>query len=195
MPLALNNGILKIVWSLTSSGREYATSLGFFNVNPVPAAQIALDLVDALTNTTGPSGPATAGKTVTSYRWDRVDCSFHNTGGIFDGTAAIGVTGTNGQLPPPPNACLLIRKASATGTRHGRGRMYCPPYFEGVSTISPEGSIDASHVASLQADWQQVISRFNAGTTSSTLAILPLGTAITNLTVQSLMATQRRRLR
>lgn len=105
-----------------------------------------------------------------------------------------GSGGVGGQAAPP-NVAFLVHKATATGGRRGRGRMYLPGV--GDALVGSAGELIGETASTLES------SLFTfAG--ALTLAGLPLAvlhdgafppSLITGLTVDGRVATQRRRLR
>lgn len=93
---------------------------------------------------------------------------------------------------------FLVRKATTFGGRAGRGRMYIPGVTEAV--IGGDGAVDPAFLNVLQADLNTYHARF---ATNGLIPVLlhgagsPLTTPspIDNLTLDSTVATQRRRQR
>jgi hypothetical protein len=103
----------------------------------------------------------------------------------------------------PSNCALLVKKQTASIGRKHRGRMYWPAMVQ-VADCTEAGVVASARVTAVQAK----MTAFKAGmaTRGFDLYILhselltepgtaPAPTAITNLTVSGLIATQRRRLR
>jgi hypothetical protein len=114
--------------------------------------------------------------------------------GEFAGTEA---GGAGGQATSP-NVAALIHKNTAFGGRAGRGRMYIPGLQE--SDLNEAGNLDSGAVTA----WQASLLAFLVSVTGDNLdpVVLhgvgsPLSTPspITSLTIDSKVATQRRRLR
>lgn len=98
----------------------------------------------------------------------------------------------------PNNCAALVRKLSAVGGRRNRGRAYMP----GVLDVDAgnNGVLTTGALAQFQNDWDLVESNLVALIDVEGLVILHdsapfTPTAITALTVQNKIATQRRRLR
>lgn len=134
-----------------------------------------------------------------------------NTGYSFLGVSVTEMTGTGpvvgqhfdtivGTLsgdPMPVNCAVLLRKNTSLGGRKGRGRMYLPPCFFGESGVDPAGVIAGVLLGPLSA-------RFNAANgqligVGIFLSLLhedgSAATPINGFSAQSVIATQRRRLR
>jgi hypothetical protein len=109
-----------------------------------------------------------------------------------------GTQGPNGSPAPPQNCALLVRKRTALGGRRGRGRMYLPPFPLAEGGIDHAGKVDPALVSAWTASSQQA---FNEGVSpvllhaTSPKSPTPPPTPITSFLVDSMIATQRRRLR
>lgn len=97
-----------------------------------------------------------------------------------------------------PNTALLVTKNTADGGRGGRGRAFMPGLAE--ADVDTDGGIDSTYLAVAQAQWADFGVAFFFG--GAPLVVLhsagsPITdpSPITSFTVQSLAATQRRRLR
>ena len=119
-----------------------------------------------------------------------------NPGGLTAATAQT-ANGADGNPANPPNVAVLIRKNTATGGRRGRGRMYMP----GVAQVAQleGGFLTTAFQAAAQAGANTLLSGMATDDTPmvvlhDTLAGgIPAG--VTSLTVQTILATQRRRIR
>lgn len=107
-------------------------------------------------------------------------------------------TGTTAAALVPQNCSILIQKRTALPGKHGRGRMYWPSLGEtdvdGVGTIAPGAK---TRIQTMLTAWSNAVA---TATSFDSFAVLhtistPVATKITSLTVDSVMATQRRRLR
>lgn len=126
----------------------------------------------------------------------------------FDVTPATEARGGATSEPLPQNCSLLIRKLTALGGRRGRGRMFLPGIDE--DTVSSAGFVAGSTLTA----WQGIFDDFfdalpvdgaAGGVGDAVNPVLlhsevvgettPAPTAITGFAVQSVIATQRRRLR
>lgn len=122
---------------------------------------------------------------------------------VYD-SSLTGVTGANTGNPLPQNCAWLMRKRTDLAGRRGRGRMYIPGVME--SEVSPTGVIDTTTVTGLQAAADDFYDRLTTGVDqaatppvvlhrSEGIGEEPAPTPITSFTVDSVIATQRRRLR
>jgi hypothetical protein len=147
------------------------------------------------------SGPAHAATTLDAWRWDRVDVAQHESGGIFDGSANISVTGTIAVLGPTMNTSVLVRKRTTVGTRHGRGRMYTPGFWPANGDILSGSTLTSDALGVLQPRWSAFLTNLTEHTPIDTPVILPAtgGSGpyplIIGLEVESTLATQRKRMR
>jgi hypothetical protein len=117
-----------------------------------------------------------------------------NATGAFVDLANAQTGGDNGATISP-NVTLLVKKTTTLGGREGSGRMYWPGLGEGQ--VDEAGNIDGSTLSALQTKF----SDFSSDMTTAGYPLFLLHnsatapTGITGLQVQSVAATQRRRLR
>lgn len=122
------------------------------------------------------------------------------------------ITGTFVGETLPANNSWLIQKRTNTGGRTGRGRMYLPIWGINEAGVSKLGVIDSASVSGQQTRFNDWLSEVNADLNEPFLAVLhndiripgPPVTyipnpetpyEITQFVVDSVIATQRRRLR
>jgi hypothetical protein len=112
------------------------------------------------------------------------------------GDVTAGVTGGLGGTAVPPNTTVLIRKNTGSGGRRGAGRIYMPGMDE--ADVSGGGDLTPVRQAAVQGFWDAFETELTAADIGPILlhadAVEPPYT-ITSFSVQSLTATQRRRLR
>jgi hypothetical protein len=102
----------------------------------------------------------------------------------------------------PQNSSWLVHKSTGFGGRRNKGRMYVPGVFE--SSVNDIGQVDGTAIS----DWNGSLATFRTAILAvagvSALSLLhtpsdddptPTGTDVTALTMDSVIATQRRRLR
>lgn len=131
-----------------------------------------------------------------TIQWGPVEASVGTSSGDLSGVGTS--TGNGGATinSPPPNAAVLVTKSTNTGGRRGRGRMYWP-WAADESSVG-EGGVWASGAV---ANFQTAMDNFLADLASADLPMVILHrdggspSPVTVLTVQALLATQRRRLR
>lgn len=135
------------------------------------------------------------------YRMGPFVASIMTATGPQIGTGDLQVQGTSsGVLPVPQNCAILVQKRTARGGRKGRGRAYFPPINMNEANVSPTGVILAAQVTA----WQDAMTEFliSSDTEGQPLVLLHSEEAgaiapdpITALQVQTVIATQRTRLR
>lgn len=125
-----------------------------------------------------------------------------NDGDPFVFEFAANIPGTDSYSIVPQNTAILVRKLSALGGRKGRGRAFLPWVSE--TSVSDAGVLTPTYVTAWQANMDDFITNRldSAGTGLSVdlgLVILhndaTVPTPVTNLIVDPMVATQRRRLR
>jgi len=102
----------------------------------------------------------------------------------------------------PPNVTYLVKKSTAFAGRRYRGRLYLP--FVNSAGVTQTGQLSGAELTILSARATAISANLlGAGTgagglyllhSESPLSELPLPTAIVNLTAETTVATQRRRL-
>jgi len=105
-------------------------------------------------------------------------------------------TGSPGLLALPPNNAVLIRKVTSQGGRQGTGRMYVPGQIE--TEVDSLGLIGAASLANVQAGATGMHGDLEANAIPMYLLHAVAGPSpvlVTALSVQPLIATQRRRIR
>jgi hypothetical protein len=108
---------------------------------------------------------------------------------------------TNTGDPLPQNSAVLVRKRTGLAGRRRQGRMYLPPIYN--QSVSAVGRIDAGGLTALQTSTDVFLSSLNNSPNLQGMVILhstgistaPVPTPVTTLTVQPIIATQRRRMR
>lgn len=114
-------------------------------------------------------------------------------------------TGARSAAMQPANVALLVQKRSLTGGRRGRGRLYVP-WILRDEEVNEVGVVDGTALAAFQSHADDLLADMANGTTldnpapmvilhdSSGLGPEPGPSEVTSLTVDALVATQRRRL-
>jgi hypothetical protein len=113
-----------------------------------------------------------------------------------DATVSVNHPGLQSAESDSPNVAVLIRKRTPFGGKKGKGRMFLPGVHEGATNKG--GVIDTAYLNLVQAEADQWLDAHDAGGASVQLLHSAIGLApfvVTDLEVQQLMATQRRRLR
>jgi|SRR5687767_9892867 len=100
----------------------------------------------------------------------------------------------------PINWAVLVRKQSALGGRRNRGRMFLPSGYVLDTEVTELGGLAGARQTTLQGLSNGFLTAIEAGVTYDRMVILhetapSTPTVVTSLSVQSLGATQRRRMR
>lgn len=150
--------------------------------------QMATDLHDAWTDTMRPSYATTVSMVATRVKYGP------NATGPF-GTFAAPIAGTASGPQSPPNVAILVEKHTEMGGRGGHGRFYLPgvleAWAEADGRLLPAGHTVVTSCVVALLDAVQVIG--NEMLLLHTSSSDP--TTVTELTVDPILATQRRRLR
>lgn len=99
----------------------------------------------------------------------------------------------------PPNCAVLVHKRTALGGRRHRGRFYLP-WVAGEATVGEDGTIGATQVTQYQTAVNAFRSALSTAVTPMVVlhslgrTSVPAATPVSALTVDPLIATQRRRL-
>lgn len=199
--IPVGHGQLTIPFNLTGDDREMVVTFGFED-----NAAISADSIAEIFQTAWFAMNTMAASSISDqYSVGPCRVVVNRTLGLFEGFAAATRAGTNvGVSPVPQNCAYLIRKTTARGGRHGRGRVFLPPLTGGEASITPTGDIGAAAVT----NWNTELEEFRVAceTNSQALELLhsppPGGVGpvippdnITGLLMQRVVATQRNRLR
>lgn len=118
--------------------------------------------------------------------------------GPFSGEHQVETVGTKPGEAAPPQVALLVRKNSALGGRKGRGRLYLPPAFVAETDITQQGTISSSPYGTLRTTVNSTLTALNASSYPVRLlhsTASPGPSAVTQWSLQQVVATQRRRIR
>lgn len=121
-----------------------------------------------------------------------------NDGGVIvtgEDTRAI-LDGTGAANGVEPNTSILVTKSTDQGGRGGRGRMYMPGAQD--DSINQAGVVDGAYRSAYQGIMDDFLDDLNANEVPMRLLHAEAGpdpAVVLGLTVQSIAATQRRRLR
>lgn len=109
---------------------------------------------------------------------------------------SVGEAGANTTGDFQPNCCALVKKITALGGRHGRGRTYWPVL--GESDIDNAGVVKSTFLSGFQGavdDWLDALAAANLPLVLLHASASVSPTPVTSLSVETVIATQRRRLR
>lgn len=197
--VSIPNGfaLARLIWTAAGDPEPMISTIGL-ELTPGPTTPFVL--ASAIrTAWTGAWAPASLSN---SYTFKGVSVTMGpqpGTGPTAD--SLIDSIGTSVSAMLPSNCAILIRKVTALGGRENRGRMFLPAGYLAEGSVDQNGVIAGATVTSMQAQ----MNAFQAAVIGSPLfdnTVVLHGTAsasaptvITDLTVQSKIATQRRRMR
>lgn len=146
---------------------------------------------------TGTTGPYHADHMLTGWTYLGTSTQENQDGVIALGTSPVAIAGTNMGAAAAPNISILLKKGTGIGGRKNQGRAFVPPCFPGENLISITGTIDSDTLVSMQGFYTAYVAGVIAGELTSVILHSEAGapTVFTSLIVQSMVATQRRRLR
>lgn len=107
-------------------------------------------------------------------------------------------TGTYAGSSAAPQVAILVRKTSALGGRRNRGRMYIPGPPEGQ--VEPGGRLNPTYRGQVQSEVEDLLGDLPAAAANVDQMVIfhqegsPTPTVVTELVVDGLVATQRRRV-
>jgi hypothetical protein len=187
-------GQARLVWQRIGAPRESIVTFGY---NP-SAVDPSLHAAAIYTIVTASNRPCIAASMDFDWQFLRVDTTEVDEGGEQTGSSGGVITGSISAASMTPQCAILITKNTALGGRRNRGRMYVPPIYPEEQSVDYNGTIGGTQRTNLQTRWDGVLSALAAA--SIPMVILHRSapftpTEVTSLTVQSLIATQRRRLR
>lgn len=131
-------------------------------------------------------------RTSAAYRLERIE--MRNDVSVLDRT--IGETGQLAGDVAPPNTAALVKLTTGLIGRENRGRLYLPGCLLDTE-VTDTGTIDSTALASIQGVMDYLVALMVDATTPAVILHSGVGapTQVTNVQVQSVAATQRRRLR
>lgn len=182
------------VYSVSGVAKEMSFAIGVAPPTAASASEIA-ELADQAWAGAGQGG-ATSMQQGWTYLGTRVIKTFAGTPSAGEFTLSVAGTATGETIPP--NCAILVRKNTALGGRKQRGRIYLPPYRGQDADVSNAGLIGSMTQGILQTAFNTLVTQLNGLDLVPTLFHsdpLDPPTTITSFSVQSLLATQRRRLR
>lgn len=197
-------GQATIQFSLTGDPEPMGFGLGFEALpdHSIVSGQIALDaLADDWADTFCSSGAS-------FYQgWTHLGAiaTFHSSdGGVVHLESPEVIVGTAVGETPPQNCTYLVKKLTHLGGKKGRGRNYIPPFNLLESNVNKAGVLDGTVVSDQNTGWASFLALANASAAyhlfllhrdNPVVGPVPSPTAITQFVVETMIATQRRRLR
>lgn len=181
------------VFRLAGIARAMTFSVGY-NPDTIDPGAHAVDIRDAFL---GSGKPWTAAGAISGWSWESVQVTeMDETGPIFFELAVNSVGSATGQTPAP-NTSLLIRKNTAAGGRKNKGRIYCPPAFLDESQVSQTGVLETTYRGIVQGQFSAWLGALSSADLPAVILHSEPGTPtpITSVTLEAVVATQRRRMR
>lgn len=177
--------------------RDATFGLGIFDTSE-PALDPATIGTQMIENFTDATAPGAAAHMSQKWTFKGVNTTYQDVSGPIVYNAPTTVVGTQNILPPPSNTSLLITKGTGSGGRKNKGRVYCPVLYPGEDVIDQNGMMTGSPFTNLQGYWTAFLNLCQDSLLFPVLFHNDVGdnpTVITSFTVQSQVATQRRRMR
>lgn len=131
-----------------------------------------------------------------SVVWGPIEASIGTTAGDLSGTGVLSGNGGADIVSTPPNVAALVLKATLFGGRKNRGRMYWP-WATQETDVDEAGNWNPASVV----NFQDAMSGFHAALDTEGFPMVILHgdgstpTPVSQLNVQGVIATQRRRVR
>lgn len=183
---------VQVAIEMTCSGQPVWNILHFNGGGNIQTASVTLADVKAAWEATG--GPLRIRPTaLTMVGYHFTDLSSPTGAVAFLGSAA---AGTGSAVLSTMASAALVKTSTGTRSRSQQGRLYHGPLAE--SQINTDGrTIDPTYSASLSTAYNNFRTTINTGTRTWAVASRKLlsSTPITQVSVASIIATQRRRLR
>lgn len=183
-----------LFWQAVGSVRPSEVTLGFKEDAPSNATSQAIAVYNAATIS---GSVAAAGMMNNSWTFLGVRVMLMTESGPTIGEKFTTVTGSLGSTPVPINTAVLIRKTTSLGGRKNRGRMFVPPCSLPEANVDQMGVINSTSLTSLQTQWTLFYNSLTGADLEPKLFHTsdPVATQINAFNVQSVCATQRRRMR
>lgn len=190
-PIPVGYGILTLKYTLSGRSLPYAFTFGFKDDGTSSAAGIASTMGGDWLSANPASG------VFNNYVFNGAHVLVNRSGSLISGDYVTTSTGTVAGSPSSPAVAMLVKKTTGFAGRKFRGRFYLPPAFLGEANVDAAGNIDSATVTGRQT----CMNTFFASCHTHAFDLYLLhrdgsgATALTGLTVESLVATQRRRQR
>jgi hypothetical protein len=188
-------------FQVAGASRAFAVTFGIQPAGGLTNPNGMATLVDSAFQSTGAPADSPTNM-LNSYTYTGVTLTWMTGTGAFPGVHTSSVTGSAGAGGMPPNAAYLVRKVTTRGGRQGRGRMYCPPFNLSEISVDSAGFMSPSTAGGLSNQWDT----FRAGLVTAGVpmvllhdtpksGVLPVPDPVTVLSVETVVATQKRRVR
>lgn len=198
MPIPEDYYEARFLFQSNASPRVMSTACGFLrdDLTTPTASEAALEIRELSVDTGMPMDNA---EYIDDYTFLGVEVALGTATGDIIGQDLLSAVGTLVDSVVPSNCAMIVQKNTASGGRRYRGRFYFPPIILNDGAVDPAGNINSTPLGTMQgnfdawwtalvaAHWVPVLFHQGAGA--------PAPTPITSFTVQSLIGTQRRRMR
>lgn len=192
--IPVNYAMVALKFSVTGGRAPMFTTFGV-NAGTNDAEEVALAVDDAVVD----SSWFIAAAMFISYRLDSIVVTRMTSTGPLGFEHTVNRQGTiPTSLPTPNNCALLVRKVTSRGGRRGRGRMFVPPCSISDANVDGVGVIGTTQLV----DQGTKAGNFKLALATNGVPMFLLHShpddapdEVTSLSVQQLMATQRKRMR
>lgn len=186
-------GLASVRYQRVAGGNEATWTFGF-DLPGAADVSYAEDIHDVLIPAANICGPANR---QTEWAYKGVNTLQRGDPDLYSFSHTVTSVGTQSATCLPPNCAAVVTKSSALAGRSNRGRAYLPAAYLPETAVSPAGVIDSGLVATLQGVLGETL--IDLATAGLTMVILhsEAGTPspVSSFSLQTLIATQRRRLR
>lgn len=146
----------------------------------------------------GGSGPCAPSTVADSTRFNGTKVYIQKEVGLVLGEHTANIDCTRSTQPPAPQVALICKKRTALVGRRYRGRMYLPASYLVGTQVGPSGVIDTTALAAIQTrmtNWlADMASSLQPVVLFHTTAPFT-ATPVTSLVLETVIGTQRRRVR
>lgn len=199
--LPMGYGLASIPFNVAGDSEEMVVTCGFDPDSALSYDEMAQEIQDQLFG----QGIFNASSFSDEWTIGPVRIVYHAFNGPQEGLASGSRTGSlTDSETVPNNTAVLVQKRTARGGRPGRGRFYWPPFYPNEESITRTGVLAGAAVTG----WQTAMTNWLSGCSSNGVPLFLLHSRlengdppaiepdeITSLVVQTVVATQRTRLR
>jgi hypothetical protein len=183
-------------WSCTGNTSEKIMTIG---INPdFSGGDDPTEIADRIySGMVGSAAPVFASNMFDEWTFNGVSASLMTSTGPLVGQHIDPIPGTLSGMGVPLNSAVLLKKNTGLGGRKQRGRMYWPPTGLASANVTTAGEINSTLVGIFVDNWIEAFSNWLDNDCVPMLfhSDATAATPITGLTVESVLATQRRRMR
>lgn len=192
--IPLGYGQANVRWSLVG-GSGVAVSTFGVDVDITVAASTNAAAIDTLIKAA--NNPCSASQFSSGWVYNDITLTQMGTTGPEVGVATSNLTGSGSLSTCPLNTAFLLRKNTARGGRKGKGRSYLPPIWISENNVDSAGVIAGTNLTAANVLWANFLTAL-VGASKPAVLLHSDGSApdaITSWFIESVVATQRRRLR